>query len=97
MFSEKKKCNLLLVKEKKTLEIDSLIDPCLKKKKKKELKHTFSPGSSASRSMASRLTLTSQSINTVSLRVVFMFLRKNYVFEEEEQKSGFLSPKKKMV
>ena len=49
------------------------------------------------RSLASGLTLTSQSTNPVSLRVVFVFLRKKCVFEEEEQKSGFLSPKKKMV
>ena len=96
MFSEEKKCSLLLVKEKKTLEIDSLIDPCLKKRRKKTKAYLF-PGGSACRSLVSELTLTSKSTNPVSLRVVFVFLRKNCVFEEEEQKSSFLSPKKKVV
>ena len=85
------------MKEKKTLEIDSLIDPCLKKKEEKRTEAYLFPGGSSCRSLALRLTLTSQSTNPVSLRVVFLFLRKICVFKEEEQKSGFLSPKKKMV
>ena len=67
------------------------------KKEEKRIESYLFLGGSTCRSLASGLTLTSQSTNPVSLHVVFVFLRKNCVFNEEEQKSGFLSLKKKMV
>ena len=53
----------------------------------------FTDTDTATHSLLHGLTLTSQYINPVSLLLVFMVLRKNDAFEEEEQKSEFFKPK----